>query len=76
MRISAELKSCGQIELKRGKVEFMRYLVTAEEMRMYDSNTIERIGIPAMVLMERAALAALDAVRRYCVSMKRPYPSS
>lgn len=33
----------------------MRYLVTAEEMRKYDGNTIQRIGIPGMVLMERAA---------------------
>ena len=33
----------------------MRYLVTAEEMRKYDENTIQRIGIPGMVLMERAA---------------------
>ncbi len=40
----------------------MRYLVTAEEMRRYDANTIEKIGIPGMVLMERAALAARDAV--------------
>ena len=40
----------------------MRYLVTAEEMRRYDTNTIERIGIPGMVLMERAALAARDMV--------------
>lgn len=40
----------------------MRYLVTAEEMRRYDANTIERIGIPGMVLMERAALAAREAV--------------
>lgn len=46
----------------------MKYLVTAEEMRMYDANTIEKIGIPAIVLMERAALAALEAVQRYCVS--------
>lgn len=36
----------------------MEYLVTAEEMKRYDSNTIERIGIPGMVLMERAALEA------------------
>ena len=36
----------------------MRYLVSAAEMRRYDSNTIEKIGIPACVLMERAALAA------------------
>ena len=43
----------------------MKYLVTAEEMRRYDANTIEKIGIPAMVLMERAALAAFDAAERY-----------
>ena len=45
----------------------MKYLVTAEEMRRYDQNTIERIGIPAIVLMERAALAALEAVEKHCV---------
>ena len=44
----------------------MNYLVTAEEMRRYDTNTIEKIGIPAMVLMERAALAAQEAVLRHC----------
>jgi len=33
----------------------MKYLVTAEEMKRYDTNTIEKIGIPGMVLMERAA---------------------
>lgn len=42
----------------------VRYLVTAEEMKEYDSNTIERIGIPGMVLMERAALAALDYISK------------
>ncbi len=41
----------------------MKYLVTAEEMRRYDRNTVEKIGIPAAVLMERAALAALRAVQ-------------
>lgn len=44
----------------------MKYLVTAEEMRRYDTNTIEKIGIPALVLMERAALAAMEAVERHC----------
>lgn len=44
----------------------MKYLVTAEEMQRFDTNTIEKIGIPAMVLMERAALAAFDTVREYC----------
>ena len=38
----------------------MRYLVTAQEMKQYDKNTIEYLGIPGPVLMERAALAAED----------------
>lgn len=40
----------------------MKYLVTASEMKEYDENTIEKIGIPGMVLMERAALAALEVI--------------
>lgn len=44
----------------------MKYLVTAEEMRNYDANTMDenKIGIPGMVLMERAAMAAADIVKR------------
>ena len=34
----------------------MRYLVNSREMRQYDANTIEKLHIPGMVLMERAAL--------------------
>ena len=38
------------------------YLVSAKEMQRYDKNTIEKIGIPASVLMERAAYAvAMEA---------------
>lgn len=44
----------------------MEYLVTSEEMRRYDCNTIEKIGIPAMVLMERAALAVMEKVEEHC----------
>ena len=36
--------------------------VTAEQMRHYDSYTINTIGIPSLVLMERAALAVRDEV--------------
>ena len=46
------------------------YLVTASEMRQYDNNTIERIGIPACVLMERAALAAVHKIEAYCRDKK------
>ena len=35
---------------------------TAEQMRHYDSNTINTIGIASLVLMERAALAVRDEV--------------
>ena len=37
-------------------------IVTAEEMRHYDSYTINTIGIPSLVLMERAALAVRDEI--------------
>lgn len=37
-------------------------LVTAEEMRHYDSYTINTIGIPSLVLMERASLAVRDEI--------------
>ncbi len=48
----------------------MRYLVTAEEMRRYDAYTIEQIGIPGMVLMERAALASKDLILDFCCNNK------
>lgn len=48
----------------------MRYVVTAEEMRRYDANTIEQIGIPGMVLMERAALAVRDTVLTACDAIR------
>lgn len=45
----------------------MKYLVTSEEMKQYDNNTIEKIGIPGMVLMERAALSVFAFIeQRYC----------
>ena len=44
----------------------MKYLVSASEMREYDSNTIKKTGIPACVLMERAALAAAETIEERC----------
>ena len=43
----------------------MRYLVSAEEMQRMDKNTSERLGVPGMVLMERAALAARELILEY-----------
>lgn len=39
------------------------YLVDADEMRRYDNFTIDNIGIPSMVLMERAALAVISSLK-------------
>lgn len=49
----------------------MKYLVTAGEMQRFDANCIEKIGIPAMVLMERAALAAFERVQTYCAGLDK-----
>lgn len=40
-------------------------LVTAEEMKALDKYTIEEIGVPSMVLMERAALASFNLLMGY-----------
>lgn len=44
-------------------MKMTRYLLSSFETKKYDQNTIERIGIPGMVLMERAALGTYDALR-------------
>lgn len=40
----------------------MKFVVTAKEMKEYDNNTITKIGIPALVLMERAALKLQEEI--------------
>ena len=40
----------------------MRYLVTAQEMKAYDNNTIEHIGVPGLQLMENAAKALYEHI--------------
>lgn len=41
----------------------MKYLLTGNEMAQADSLTSEVIGIPSIVLMERAALAGAGEIR-------------
>ena len=48
-----------------------KYLVSAEEMKEYDRNTIEYFGMPSMVLMERAALAAAEEIKARFSAGKR-----
>lgn len=49
----------------------MKYAVTAAEMKTYDTDTIERIGIASEVLMERAALAVVEELNKTGCRMKR-----
>lgn len=48
------------------------YLVSADEMQRYDRNTIEKIGLKACVLMERAAYAVAMEVRSLLTDKKNP----
>lgn len=49
----------------------MKYAVTAAEMKAYDNDTIERIGIASEVLMERAALSVVEELKKTGRSMKK-----
>ena len=42
----------------------MKYILTGKQMREADKFTIESIGIPSMVLMERAALGVVNEVEK------------
>lgn len=47
----------------------MKYLLNAKQMKSIDTFSIEQIGIPSLVLMERAALAVTESVLRDIKSM-------
>ncbi|MRM88031.1 NAD(P)H-hydrate dehydratase [Faecalicatena contorta] len=49
----------------------MRYLPTGEWMQKADNYTIHEIGIPSMVLMERAALAAVAVMEQEKINTHR-----
>ena len=41
----------------------MRYLLTGQQMKDADGYTIHKIGVPSMVLMERAALKVVETIK-------------
>ena len=47
-----------------GKGDRMEFLVTGAQMKQCDEYTMHEIGIPSMVLMERAALAVTEEMER------------
>lgn len=48
-----------EIRMRGGRME---YILTAAQMKQCDQDTICKIGIPSMVLMERAALSVVSAM--------------
>ena len=49
----------------------MQYIVTKKEMQAIDAYTMDKIGIPSAVLMERAALSVAEEIERLNVSHGR-----
>ena len=49
----------------------MRILPTANQMRNAEQYTIEKVGIPSSVLMERAALGIVDVMKREGIDLTR-----
>lgn len=49
----------------------MKKVVTGQQMKELDTFTIEKMGVPSLVLMERAALAVAEEVLRGGYSTKR-----
>ena len=43
-----------------------QYVVTASEMKRYDTNTIEKYHMPSLLLMERAALVTVEELQHAC----------
>lgn len=46
----------------------MKYVVDALQMKHYEESVIDTMGIPALVLMERAAIAVAEEIRSYAAS--------
>lgn len=49
----------------------MRYILTGEQMRYADAYTIEKMGVPSMVLMERAALSVVKTLEDEKADLRR-----
>lgn len=49
----------------------MQYLLTGKQMQKADAYTIQQIGIPSLVLMERAALGVVDYIEQKAIQKDR-----
>ena len=64
LKVCFALRQSPQKRRMRERMEDMRFLPTGKWMGMADTHTIQEIGIPSLVLMERAALSCLEALKR------------
>ena len=49
----------------------MRYLPTGAQMKQGDQKTITEMGMPSMVLMERAALSVVEMMESEQLDLKK-----
>lgn len=42
----------------------MERIVTGDQMQLLDKYTIEEMGVPSLVLMERAGLSVFEAIKK------------
>ncbi len=67
-----ERQNCFATGLLPGKEEIkMRYLPDGNQMKNADSHTIHEVGIPSLVLMERAALQTVKVMEEYGIDTSR-----
>ena len=53
------------------KGDIMKPIVTCREMKALDTNTIENMGVPSLVLMERASLKVVEEMEKFLKSEER-----
>ena len=51
----------------------MKKVVTCSQMKLLDHGTIHNMHVPSLVLMERAALATAEEIRKYLEKKKLQY---
>ena len=61
----------GECNSRKNREIEMKYVISAEEMKLYDSRTMEHFGMPSCVLMERAALSVMEVIREKGLKTER-----
>ncbi|MDF7666375.1 NAD(P)H-hydrate dehydratase [Orbaceae bacterium ESL0727] len=62
--IKADYRQIDDISIANRTVNNTReYLISVAEMQRYDAQTIHQVGLPALLLMERAALSVMEQLK-------------